>query len=91
MHNSESMVWRAEVIPDELPSPKQKMIAAWDKLQDMALVCQDLGWEAKTWMYIHPEETRNIKYAAAVGLVSLLSGMTVVYGAEWLSNLKISK
>ena len=87
----EYMVWRAEVEPDELPTSKQKMIATWNKLQGMAIAYKDFNQETKSWMYEHPEETRKVIYALAAGALGITIGFAVVYGTEWLSNLKISK
>ena len=85
------MAWRAEVIPDELPGIKQKTVSAWNKLQGMAVACDDLSWEVKDCLYDHPDETKKIKYALAIGAVGLLTGVTVVLGTEWLSKLKLPK
>jgi hypothetical protein len=85
------MGWRTELIPDEMPTLKQKAVAAWQKLQGMAIACEDLGWEAKMWLYDHPEETKKVKYALAVAALGLLAGLAVVSGTEWLSELKLPK
>ncbi len=79
-------MFRSEVIPDKLPSLKQRTSAAWNKLQGMAIAIEDFGWEAKDWMYDHPEEVRKVKYTLAAGTLGLLTGTAVVVGMELLNK-----
>ena len=77
------MAWRAERIPEET-------LSLWQKLQHLAIACNDLRWESIYWSESHPSEMNNAKLALAVAALGMMTGLAVVFGTKWLSELKIS-